>query len=63
MAETESGPELVALARGDTSLRERMLRTVHAVPLALPRFWLALLASMGEEVDYDAALPAYDDGP
>jgi hypothetical protein len=55
--------ELYARARSDVRLRERMHRTVRTVPLSLPRFWLALLAGLGESVDYDAEVPAYDAGP
>jgi hypothetical protein len=29
------------------------------VPLALPRFWLAALAALGEQVDLGAAVPDY----
>ena len=54
--------ELYALASSDAALRERMHRTVLTVPLALPRFWLALLASLGASVDYDARLPDYEGG-
>jgi hypothetical protein len=32
---------------------------VTVVPIALPRFWLAALASLGETVDYDVAIPSY----
>ncbi len=54
---------LCELARDDRVLRARMHRVVYLAPLALPHFWLALLAGMGEVVDYDAVLPAMDDGP
>jgi len=52
--------ELYARARGDAALRRRIARLVRTVPLPLPRFWLAALASLGEAVDYDAPVPAYD---
>ncbi len=55
--------ELYSLARSDAKLRERMHRTVLRVPLPLPRFWLALLAGLGETVDYAAPLPSGDAGP
>jgi hypothetical protein len=34
---------------------------VLTVPLPLPHFWLAALASLGEVVDMDAAVPGYYD--
>jgi len=55
--------ELYARARTDSRLRERMHRIVLTAPLALPRFWLAALASLGVSVDYDVSLPDYDSGP
>ena len=55
--------ELYARARSDARLRERMHRVVLTAPVALPRFWLALLATLGESVDYEASLPSYDAGP
>jgi hypothetical protein len=55
--------ELYARASSDPSLRARMHRIVLTAPLALPRFWLALLDSLGESVDYDVSLPPYDSGP
>ncbi len=61
--EVDAWRELYALARSDARLRERMHRAVRKAPLALPRFWLALLASLGENVDYDAPLPSYESGP
>jgi hypothetical protein len=61
--EVEIWRELYALARTDARLRERMFRTVKRVPLPLPRFWLAALASLGQDVDYDAPLPVDEGGP
>lgn len=52
---------LYRLAKGDPELRGRMVRIIHRVPLPLPRFWLAALASLGEPVDLDAPLPSYED--
>lgn len=52
---------LYQLARGDASLRRRMLSIINRVPLPLPRFWLAALASLGEAVDLGAELPSYGD--
>ncbi len=51
--------ELYALCRGDGDLRRRIHRIVLTVPLPLPRFWLAALASLGEDVDLAVALPVY----
>jgi hypothetical protein len=51
--------ELYALCRGDAVLRSRVHRVVLAVPMPLPRFWLAALASLGETVDLAAPLPPY----
>jgi len=50
---------LYALARDDVHLRARIHRVVLTVPLPLPRFWLAALASLGEPVDFDAPVPDY----
>ncbi len=61
--EVEVWRELYVLVRSDARLRERMHQVVRTVPLPLPRFWLALLASLGMSVDYDAPLPSYDAGP
>ncbi len=46
-------------AAADPRLRARVARIVLTVPTPLPRFWLAALASLGEPVDWDAALPDY----
>ena len=53
--------ELYRLAHADTKLRERIRRLVLTVPLPLPRFWLAALASLGDPVDYDVPVPDYYD--
>ena len=50
---------LYRLARTDTALRARIKRIILTVPLPLPHFWLATLASLGEPVDQDAELPDY----
>jgi hypothetical protein len=52
--------EIYHRAGRDPELRRRIKRLVLSVPLPLPRFWLLALASLGEPVDLDAALPAYD---
>jgi hypothetical protein len=50
---------LYRLAAHDPTLRSRIRRLVLTVPLPLPRFWLAALASLGEPVDWDAPVPDY----
>lgn len=49
--------ELYALAAVDAELRRRILEVVRRVPLPYPAFWLAALASLGEEVDWNRPLP------
>ena len=51
--------ELYRLARADAQLRARIGRLAVIVPLPLPHFWLAALASLGETVDFDAPVPDY----
>jgi hypothetical protein len=46
-------------ARADTRLRTRIKQLVLTVPMPLPRFWLAALASLGEPVDLAAPVPDY----
>jgi hypothetical protein len=53
---------LYAQARTDRSLRARLQRIVLTVPLPLPHFWLAALASLGEDVDLGAKVPDYFNG-
>lgn len=53
--------ELYALAREDAELRRRICRVAVSVPLPLPHFWLAAMASLGEAVDLGARVPAYAD--
>jgi hypothetical protein len=50
---------LYRLAKTDPRLRSRIKRIVSIVPVPLPRFWLAALASLGEPVDWNAPLPDY----
>jgi hypothetical protein len=50
---------LYRLARDDARLRARIRRIVLSVPLPLPRFWLAALRSLGEDVDVSAPVPEY----
>lgn len=60
--ELEAWRELYALAQQDVELRQRLHRIVLRVPLPLPRFWLAALATLGETVDLHAQLPTYHQG-
>ena len=59
--ELEAWRELYALARDDIRLRRRILAIVRKVPLDFPRFWLAALASQGENVDIGMELPGYEE--
>ena len=45
------------LALADAALRIRMREIVERVEIGFPGFWLALLASMGEPVDWSGPLP------
>ncbi len=51
--------ELYRRATRNPDLRRRLHRVVRSVPVALPHFWLAALATLGEEVDLAAELPRY----
>ena len=51
--------KLYRLAGSDPTLRGRLKRIVLTVPVPLPRFWLAALASLGEAVDWGAPVPDY----
>ncbi len=53
--------EVYRLATTDAVLRSRIQRIVLSVPLPLPHFWLAALASLGETVDWNAPVPDYFD--
>lgn len=59
-SEMDAWREIYRLARTDLQLRARTKRIVLSVALPLPRFWLAALASPGEDVDLGAPLPDYD---
>ena len=50
---------LYRLANADARLRSRIKRIIVTVPLSLPRFWLAALASLGESVDWNVPVPDY----
>lgn len=50
---------LYRMAKANPRLRGRILRIVLTVPLPLPYFWMAALASLGEPVDWDRKLPDY----
>jgi hypothetical protein len=52
---------LYRMARTDPHLRARIKRIVLTVPLPLPHFWLAALASLGEPVEFGAQVPDYFD--
>jgi hypothetical protein len=51
--------ELYVLAAREPSLRARIDRITRTVPLPLPRFWQAALASLGYPVDWSVPVPAY----
>ncbi|HJW68118.1 MAG TPA: hypothetical protein VJ829_02040 [Candidatus Binatia bacterium] len=51
--------DLYRVARDDAQLRARIGRLVRTVPLPLPHFWLAALASLDEPVDWDGPVPDY----
>lgn len=57
--EAAAWQEIYRLARDDRELRARIKRLITVAPIALPHFWLAALASLGEAVDYDASVPDY----
>jgi hypothetical protein len=60
--EIDAWRELYRLARKDAALRRRIKRVVLTVPVSMPRFWLAALATLDESVDLGARLPD-DDRP
>ena len=45
------------LALADPTLRNRMREIVERVEIGFPGFWLSLLASLGEPVDWTRPLP------
>jgi hypothetical protein len=49
------------MAKTDAELRGRIARIIRSTPQPLPYFWLALLAGLGETVDFDAPVPRYAD--
>jgi hypothetical protein len=57
--EMASWRSLYRLANTDARLRGRIRRLILTVPLPLPHFWLAALASLGEDVDLGAEVPDY----
>jgi hypothetical protein len=59
--DVEAWRELYRLASTDVTLRRRILGVVRRVPLPFPGFWLAALASLGEDIDWSMSLP-HDDG-
>ena len=50
---------LYRMAKTDARLRSRIKRIILTVPLPLPHFWLAALASLGEPGDWCAPVPDY----
>lgn len=50
------------LAREDAALRRRILQALRVAPIGMAHFWLAAMARRGEPVDFDAPLPAWDEG-
>lgn len=61
--EMDAWRELYKLAQADVDLQRRIATIVMTVPLPLPRFWLAALASLGLPVDLAAPVPSYADTP
>jgi hypothetical protein len=59
--ELEAWRELFRMARRERDVRLRIIRVVKRVPLAFPRFWLAALVSLGEDVDLGMDLPGDSD--
>ena len=53
---------LYQLAKHEPALRQRIAHLAATVPLPLPRFWLAALASLGDPVDLGMRVAAFDDG-
>lgn len=60
--ELDAWRALYQIATVDPALRARIVRMVQTVPLPLPRFWQAAMAALGEPVDHDAPVPAFDEG-
>ncbi|MBI4474323.1 MAG: hypothetical protein HY646_16760 [Acidobacteria bacterium] len=51
--------KLYSMAKTDNHLRIRIKRIVTSLPVSLPHFWLAALATLGESIDWHAAVPDY----
>jgi len=51
--------DLYRMARANGHLRARIHRIVLTVPVGLPHFWPAALASLGQAVDLAARVPDY----
>jgi hypothetical protein len=60
--EMDSWRALYRMAAADARLQARIRDIVLRVPLPLPHFWLAALASLGAEVDLGARVPDYYEG-
>jgi len=50
---------IYSLAKTDITLRSRIKRIISTAPVALPHFWLAALASLGESVNFEQPAPDY----
>ena len=50
---------LYRMARDDAEFRARIRRVVETVPVGMPHFWKAALASLGEVIEYDR-IPPFD---
>jgi hypothetical protein len=57
--ETAAWRALYEMSRADPGLRARIHRLVLTVPVALPHFWLAALAGLGQTVDFEAPVLDY----
>jgi hypothetical protein len=51
--------ELYRRAGSDAELRARIVRIARTIPLTMPHFWLAAMASLGEQVDLTVEVPSY----
>jgi hypothetical protein len=60
--EMEAWRALYRLAKTDPNLRVRIKNIVLTVPIPMPRFWLAAIASLGEPVDLGTDVPDYYTG-
>lgn len=61
--EMDAWRALYRLAKNDAALRRRIATVIHRVPLPMPYFWLAALASLGDKVDWSGVPTGYDESP